>query len=117
LRSGYVGLSRVTSLNGLHLINYDPSSVIASEEAIIEYNRLKRIYKPESEIIIVSKERYCKVKASWMLSKMITSVQESDEKAPQNIGWVLRGIQNIDKVSCYANAVLQCLLHNVIKRY
>ncbi|KYN13600.1 DNA repair and recombination protein pif1, mitochondrial, partial [Trachymyrmex cornetzi] len=37
----YVALSRVTSLDGLHLINFDPSSVFASEKAIIEYNRLK----------------------------------------------------------------------------
>lgn len=39
----YVALLRVTSLEGLHLINFDPSSVIASQEAIIEYNRLKYI--------------------------------------------------------------------------
>ena len=49
----YVALSRVTSLDGLHLINYDPSSVTASEDAIIEYNRLKRKHKSESEIITV----------------------------------------------------------------
>lgn len=30
-----------SALDGLHLINYDPSSIIASEEAIIEYNRLR----------------------------------------------------------------------------
>jgi len=115
----YVALSRVTSLDGLYLINYDPSSVIASEEAIIEYNRLKQIHKPESEIITVSKECYRKVKdIPWVLSKRIASVQESNEKAPQSTGWVLRGFQNIDKVSCYANAVLQCLLHlNGIRKH
>ncbi|KYM94176.1 ATP-dependent DNA helicase PIF1 [Cyphomyrmex costatus] len=36
----YVALSRVTCLDGLHLINFDPSSVFTSEKAIIEYNRL-----------------------------------------------------------------------------
>jgi len=115
----YVALSRVTSLNGLYLINYDPSSVVASEEAIIEYNRLKQIYKSESEIITVSKGRYHKVKdIPWVLSKRIASAQESDEKAPQNTSWVLRGFQNIDKISCYAKAVLQCLLHlNVIRKH
>ncbi|KAL6416969.1 hypothetical protein ACFW04_014763 [Cataglyphis niger] len=79
----YVALSRVTSLEGLHLINYDLSSIIAIE------------------IITVSKERYCKVKdVLWALPKVITSVQKSHEK-----------------VSCYANAVLQCLLHlNLIKQ-
>jgi len=81
----YVALSRVTSLDGLHLINYDPSSVIASEEVIIEYNRLKQIHKPESEIITVSKERYHKVKdVPWILSKILTSAQESDEKTRQS---------------------------------
>jgi len=31
----YVALSRVTSLDGLHLINFDSSSIFASEQAII----------------------------------------------------------------------------------
>ncbi|KYM98499.1 ATP-dependent DNA helicase PIF1 [Cyphomyrmex costatus] len=110
----YVALSRVTSLDGLHLINFDPSSVFASEIAIIEYNRLKRIGKPESEIISISKQRYRKVRdVSWTLSKIITSVQESGQKeAPiKRTAWIIRGFQNIDKVSCYANATLQCLLN------
>ena len=34
----YVALSRLTSLEGLHLINFDPSSVIADEKVIREYN-------------------------------------------------------------------------------
>jgi len=34
----YVALSQVTSLDGLHLINFDPSSVSASEEATILQN-------------------------------------------------------------------------------
>jgi len=115
----YVALSRVTSLDGLHLINFDPSSVSASEEAIIEYNRLKQMHKPESEMITISKERYYKVKdVPWTLSKIITSVQKSNKNPPlKNNAWVIRGFQNIDKVSCYANASLQCLLHlNTIRK-
>ncbi|XP_029162230.1 uncharacterized protein LOC114933816, partial [Nylanderia fulva] len=53
----YVALSRVTSLEGVHLINFDPSAVIANEKVIIEYNRLKQIYNPKAEMIAVSKER------------------------------------------------------------
>jgi len=109
----YVALSRVTSLKGLYLINYDPSSITANEEAIIEYNRLRQIYKPEAKIISVSKERYRKVKdVPWTLSKAITSIQQNcqDQKFQQNV-WIIRGFQNMDKVSCYVNAVLQCLLH------
>jgi len=41
----YVALSEITSLDKLHLINYDPSSIIANKKAIIEYNRLLQIKK------------------------------------------------------------------------
>lgn len=51
----YVALSRVTSIQGLYLINYDPSSIKASEEAIVEYNRLKKIHKTEAAMISISK--------------------------------------------------------------
>jgi len=73
----------------------------------ILYNRLKQKHNPESEIITISKERYRKVKdVPWTLSKNITSVQESDQKTlSKNTAWVTYGFQNIDKVSCYANAV------------
>ncbi|XP_070513036.1 ATP-dependent DNA helicase pif1-like [Cardiocondyla obscurior] len=51
----YVALSRVTSLKGLHLINFDPSAVIADEKAINEYNRLRYKYKPDVEIISIQR--------------------------------------------------------------
>jgi len=77
----YIALSRVTSLDRLHLINFDPSSVFASEKAIIEYNRFKRMHEPESEMINISKDRYCKIKhVPWTLSKIIISVQKLNEK-------------------------------------
>ncbi|XP_026826302.1 ATP-dependent DNA helicase PIF6-like [Ooceraea biroi] len=109
----YAALSRVTSLKELHLINYDPSSVIADEKAIREYNRPRNQYKPETEIITVAKERYRKVKdVPWALSKVSASIQENyqNKKLRQNVAWVLHGLQNTDNVSCYANAALQCLI-------
>jgi len=116
----YVALSRVTSLEGLHLINFDPLSVIASEDAIIEYNRLKKIHKPKTKMIAMSKEHYYKVKdVLWALPKVVASVQKSslDQNVRQNTAWVMHGFQNTDKVSCYANAVLQCLLNlNAIRQ-
>jgi len=57
-------LSRVTSLDKLHLLNFDSSSIEASGEAIIEYNRLKQTYKSETEIISISKQKYRKIKVS-----------------------------------------------------
>lgn len=106
----YVALSRVTSIEGLHLINYDPLSIKASEEAIIEYNRLRKIYKTGTEAISISKKRKIK-DVLWTLPKIISSVQELYQETRQNTSWIIRGFQNTDNVSCYANTVLQCLLH------
>lgn len=47
----YVALSRLRSLLGLHLINFDPRSVRASDDAINEYNRLKKKFKPGAALI------------------------------------------------------------------
>lgn len=38
----YVALSRVTTLKGVHLINFDPSKVKPSTSCIDEYNRLRK---------------------------------------------------------------------------
>ncbi|XP_058798825.1 ATP-dependent DNA helicase PIF1-like [Phymastichus coffea] len=46
----YVTLSRVTKLEGLHLINLDPSSIKADESAIKEYNRLRNQYRTDLDI-------------------------------------------------------------------
>lgn len=51
----------------------------------------------------------------WTLWKAIFSAQESDKKVRQ-ITWVMHGFQNTDKVSCYANTVLQCILHSSVIR-
>ncbi|XP_076299909.1 ATP-dependent DNA helicase PIF1-like [Lasioglossum baleicum] len=43
----YVALSRVTSLNGLQLINLDPNSIKASPSALTEINRLRYRFRPD----------------------------------------------------------------------
>lgn len=50
----YVALSRVTSLDGLFLINYNPSKVVANAKAIHEYNRLRRIHRPDLNDIAIT---------------------------------------------------------------
>jgi len=42
----YVALSRVTSLQGLHLIDLNRSRIKCDEKAITEYNRLRELYTP-----------------------------------------------------------------------
>ena len=41
----YVALSRVRSLDGLHLTNFDPSSIIVSNASLEEANRLRSLYR------------------------------------------------------------------------
>ena len=38
----YVAMSRVTSLSGLHLINFDPHCIKALDSAVMEYNYLRK---------------------------------------------------------------------------
>ena len=40
----YVALSRVTKLNGLHLIDFDKTKIVCDRNAIGEYNRLRSLY-------------------------------------------------------------------------
>ncbi|MGH0171550.1 UNVERIFIED_CONTAM: hypothetical protein FKN15_061838 [Acipenser sinensis] len=40
----FVALSRVTSLSGIHLINFDPTCIYACQTADEEYHRLRGIY-------------------------------------------------------------------------
>ena len=42
----YVALSRVTSINGLHLIDLDRTKIGCDQKAIDEYNRLRQLYMP-----------------------------------------------------------------------
>ena len=47
----YVDLSRLISLKGLYLINYDPSFVKVNETTVIEYNRLRALFRPDLSTI------------------------------------------------------------------
>ncbi|KYN05749.1 ATP-dependent DNA helicase PIF1 [Cyphomyrmex costatus] len=109
----YVALSRVTNLNGLYLINYDPSSVKANELAIIEYNRLRLQYRPDLLNINISKQHVQKVHdLQWALSKNILECQIKNKDDIDYTLWCLTGLPNTDNVSCYANASLQCIFHS-----
>lgn len=42
----YVGLSRLTTIQGLFLLHYHPSSIRADERALLEYDRLRQFTNP-----------------------------------------------------------------------
>ena len=46
----YVALSRVRSLNGLYLTNFDPASIMVSSRYLDEVNRPRNNYRSTYEI-------------------------------------------------------------------
>ena len=43
----YVALSRVRTLSGVHLVAFDPKSIMVSNNCIAELNRLRQLYRPD----------------------------------------------------------------------
>ena len=52
----YVALSRVTSLAGLHLINFDPRSIKALNSAVTEYTYLRKNFAPRLPSLCANKK-------------------------------------------------------------
>jgi len=55
----YVGLSRVSTLEGLHLINFSTAFLKANSEAIVEYNQLRSVFKAQLPQIHSFREKGC----------------------------------------------------------
>lgn len=73
----YVALSRVTHLQGVHLINIDFSSIKAQQSAIVEYNRLRTKYRPDLPLIINNKPTRKRGKdREWAMKTGASDVQE-----------------------------------------
>ena len=53
----YVALSRVRSLNGLHLTQFDSASIIVSTSCLEEINRLRSIYRKDLSLYDVPKTK------------------------------------------------------------
>ncbi|KYN14548.1 ATP-dependent DNA helicase PIF1, partial [Trachymyrmex cornetzi] len=71
----YVGLSRVSTLEGLHLINFNPASVKANSGAIVEYNRLRSVFKAQLPQINLSEKKAVKIyDCRWALPNIIDDV-------------------------------------------
>lgn len=67
----YVALPRVTTLDGVSIINFDPSRVKASAEAIQEYNRLRSIYRPDLEQISITANTYYSIPDTIWYKKIL----------------------------------------------
>ena len=109
----YVTLSRLNSLKWLYLINYDPSSVKANETAIIEYNRLRGLFRADLLTINVPSRRGQKIAdRRWTVLREVAQCQQNREQHPTTKSeWSSNGFRNPDGISSYAYSAVQCLFH------
>ena len=73
----YVALSRVRTLNGLHLLSFDPLSVKVSNPCINEINRLRSKFRSDLPEIKNSKRKKRKIQ--------VTGVIDSGEPCSKNV--------------------------------
>ena len=104
----YVAFSRMTSSNGLHVIDFDPNSSIANTKALLEYNRLRKLYRPDLPQFEIPIKKVSKRKQQFTASNMDES-PEIDMPVKKSRKTFI-GMVNNDSVSCYCNASLQCLV-------
>jgi hypothetical protein len=117
----YVALSRVTSLNGLHIINVDHSQIKALDSAIVEINRLRQNYRPDLSIIHVEK---CKRKREndrkWTDNPHIGNVLQEIDKSmslsltKRQCHISVKGFVNTNNLLSHINAFVACLLQSKI---
>ena len=83
----YVALSRVKTLNGVYLINLDPSQIKAQESSIVEYNRLQTLYRPDLPTLSISRKsvkRKIFPDNKWAIQSYISTVLENIEIEKEN---------------------------------
>ncbi|KAI5708183.1 hypothetical protein M8J77_017546 [Diaphorina citri] len=77
----YVAFSRLKTLSGVHLINFDPSKIKALHPAIVEYNRLRSLYCPHLMALKYTSSRRKKIKdREWTIHPTIIEAQNDPEE-------------------------------------
>ena len=111
----YIAMSRVTSLSGLHLINFDPRCIKALDSAVLEYNYLRKTFKPTLSLLTFHKKRPKVIPdRQWCTTKYATLIQRqsADHSGERLTLLPNKGFRDNDGCSSYANSVMQCLLHS-----
>ena len=107
----YVALSRVTELEGLHLINLNPSKIKANTLALKEYNRSRKNFRPNLNQLRENPEptRINFIENVWATPESILEIQESIQNMPD--GYKLHRLVNVNSVSSYAHCLIKCLFY------
>ena len=111
----YVAMSRVTSLSGLHLINFDPRCIKALDSAVLEYNYLRETFRPTLSLLTSHKKRPKAIPdRQWCTTKYTTQIQrQSADRSGERLTLLPnKGFRDSDGCSSYANSVMQCLLRS-----
>uniref|UniRef100_A0A8D8X1S9 ATP-dependent DNA helicase PIF1 n=2 Tax=Cacopsylla melanoneura TaxID=428564 RepID=A0A8D8X1S9_9HEMI len=103
----YVALSRVTTLKGLHLINFDPLKCEAAEDCIIVYKRLRNIFRQDLPEISLVQSTFPSTKDVKWVDIKDKRVQDQEIVPQTNVAIPIPGFSNTDGVSCCANATVQ----------
>ena len=112
----YVAMSRVTSLSGLNLINFDPRSIKALDSASTEYGYLRKIFRPSLPSLSSHKHKPKSFEDRlWSMPKLTTLAQQRCTDTEMTI-LPRHGFVDPDGCSSYANSIMQCLLHSKVVR-
>ena len=110
----YVALSRVTSLAGLNLINFDPRSIKALKSALAEYTYLRNKFTPRLPSLSGNRKKLTRIQdTQWCVTKSTLLAQQNSSASTSNVLATLpnKGFLNTDG-NGYANCVLHCLLNS-----
>jgi ubiquitin C-terminal hydrolase len=108
----YVALSRLTSLDGLHLIAFERHGVKANTSALEEYNRLRSKHRPDLPLFRIAAQQATKRKYTHINDPTLPKPQAAPARSAARAMSTdtINGFINGGN-GCYANAVLQCLYH------
>ena len=111
----YVALSRITKLEGLHLINFDPSAIKADDSAIRESNRLRNQYRKDLPCFnICTESKSEKVFDDiWSISKQVLKIQANyvDRIIECPLSNFILILPNKNSLPSYTNSCIQSLFH------
>ena len=99
----YVALSRVRTLNGLHLLSFDPLSVKVSNPCINEINRLRSKFRSDLPEIKNSKRKKRKIQ--------VTGANDSGEPCSKNVKVSVSHVQSTSNSTVSSNKRKSTDLH------